>query len=182
MKQHVFYSSFRFFLFQSHHTERRSRLTSFSCQFKQMTQVLERAAGLLSPAPQRSFRTSSLRLCESTLYVEQTLCLIRDKYERSSPFCTFRSGLAEVVTYTSGWQVETAGKVKLIRSRFIEALSSNVKSISTNNKAARKGPRPQIQLHYRRDKKGIVLPIICRHTACVAKVKALFQNRQFPRA
>lgn len=89
-----------------------------------MTQVLERAVSLILPAPQRSFTTRSLQLCESALYVEQTLFLIRDKYERSSPFCAFRGGLADEVTFTSGewlllsakWQVEPTGKVKLIIS------------------------------------------------------------------
>lgn len=74
LKQHFFYSSFRFFFVQSHRAEQRSRITSFSCQFKQMTRVLERAVGFVLPGPQRSFTTSSVELCESTLYIEQTLC------------------------------------------------------------------------------------------------------------
>lgn len=68
----------------------------------QTNEVLERAVGFLLPAPQWSFRTSNLKPCESILYAEQTLFLIRDKYERLSLLCEFKSGLADAVTFTSG--------------------------------------------------------------------------------
>lgn len=70
--------------------------------------------------------------------------------------------------------------MKLIRSWFTKVLSSNIKRISTNNKAARKVLQPQIQLHYWRDKKAIVLQTICRQGACVAKLKHSSRTSNFP--
>lgn len=70
--------------------------------------------------------------------------------------------------------------MKLIRSWFTKVLSSNIKRISTNNKAARKVLQPQIQLHYWRDKKAIVLQTNLQTGSMSCQIKTFFLNQQFP--